>query len=50
LGSIGIMGFTEVMVLATIALATEVSWVADKGTGWVGKLILPAPILPGAVI
>ena len=50
MGSMGIMGLTEVMVLATIALATEVSWVADKGTGWVGKLILPAPILPGAVI
>jgi hypothetical protein len=49
LGSMGIMGLTEVMVLATIALATEVSWVADKGTGCVGKLILPAPILPGVI-
>lgn len=36
----GIMGLTEVIVLATIALATEVNCVADKGTGCVGKLIL----------
>jgi hypothetical protein len=36
----GIMGLTDVIVLATIASATEVNCVADKGTGCAGKLIL----------
>ena len=40
MGNMGIMGLTEVIVLATIALATEVNCVADKGTGCVGKLML----------
>ena len=40
----GNMGLTEVMVLATIALATEVNCVAERGTGCVGKLML-LPVL-----
>ena len=49
MGSIGIIGLTEVIVLATIALATEVNCVADKGTGCVGKLI-PLPVLGELIV
>ena len=33
------MALTDVIVRATMALATELNCAADKGTGWVGKVM-----------